>query len=316
MAHDELIKKQTTQVLERRGEEGGGKGTTRRSGAKRQGKPRKQRVERGPRPFEVRWRPVSVAADYNRELRTVPATSPPMELFENARQALLRDVVENGVAGPEGLFSLPAIPLDPAMGTTADCDQQLERAIILPREKTSRSPGSSQIIYDSLTYSRARQEFDQQNSPVLPKGAILKDLYANVPEAKDYLSSRLLVHEDQIAPVESTDAADARGAGGKRKRNPQYPSQSADDAKKLKLRYATCRNCGKDFDVTENTSTSCHFHTEPYEMNQDYFQDDWEETAGEWCKEDWPEAFVHGCCQRDITQDPCATGYHQGKVRR
>ncbi|PYI27441.1 hypothetical protein BP00DRAFT_498046 [Aspergillus indologenus CBS 114.80] len=109
---------------------------------------------------------------------------------------------------------------------------------------------------------------------------VVKDLCADIPEARNYLSSRLLLPEEQIISVKSTDATDGSlEAGSKRKRGSQDLVSASDDNKKPKLRYATCQNCTEDFDVTENTSTSCHFHPMPYEMDNDYFQDDWEGSA-------------------------------------
>ncbi|RAH71709.1 uncharacterized protein BO66DRAFT_400146 [Aspergillus aculeatinus CBS 121060] len=146
---------------------------------------------------------------------------------------------------------------------------------------------------------------------------IVKDLCADIPEARSYLSSRLLAPEDQVVSVKSTNGADGPlEAGSKRKRASQDSVPVSDDNKKLKLRYATCQNCTEDFDVTKNTSTSCHSHPMPYEIDNDYFQDDWEGFAGEWCKEEWPEAFIHPCCDRDISQEPCATGYHRKATGR
>ncbi|PYI14446.1 hypothetical protein BO99DRAFT_406654 [Aspergillus violaceofuscus CBS 115571] len=90
---------------------------------------------------------------------------------------------------------------------------------------------------------------------------VVKDLCADMPEARNHLSSRLLLPEEQIVLVKSTETTNGPlEAGSKRKRGSQDSVPASDENKKVKLRYATCQNCTEEFDVTKNTSTSCHFH--------------------------------------------------------
>jgi hypothetical protein len=68
--------------------------------------------------------------------------------------------------------------------------------------------------------------------------------------SRERVASSLLVTEDKV----SKDASD----------DEEYPAnekEHSSTSKRLRPRYAYCENCEKEFDVTENTSTSCKFHT-------------------------------------------------------
>ena len=81
---------------------------------------------------------------------------------------------------------------------------------------------------------------------------IFKTICKTCPEAKKH-AEQLLFTEKKYAhpgPPANEDGQEATDA-----------STKDESAKQRVPRYAFCENCEKEFDVSTNTSTSCHYHT-------------------------------------------------------
>ncbi|CAL8583818.1 hypothetical protein XPA_009435 [Xanthoria parietina] len=78
---------------------------------------------------------------------------------------------------------------------------------------------------------------------------------------------------------------------------------TAQGRKRLRPRYATCRNCEEEFDVTQNGSEDCVYHPEETEVDYDAatWVDHDEDCHGtidsEEMRREFPEAFIYPCCE-------------------
>lgn len=82
---------------------------------------------------------------------------------------------------------------------------------------------------------------------------IFKTICKTCPEGKKKRTEELLFAKKQDAkpvPPASEDGQEATDA-----------STKDETAKQPVPRYAICKNCEKEFDVTTNTSTNCQYHT-------------------------------------------------------
>ncbi|KAF7586147.1 hypothetical protein BBP40_009402 [Aspergillus hancockii] len=80
--------------------------------------------------------------------------------------------------------------------------------------------------------------------------SIIRKMCQECPSFGERLALSLVVTEDKVsrAPNDSDDESPNNG-----KKQPWT-------SKRPRPRYAFCENCEKEFDVTENTSTSCKYH--------------------------------------------------------
>ncbi|KAL2788025.1 hypothetical protein BJX66DRAFT_309651 [Aspergillus keveii] len=88
----------------------------------------------------------------------------------------------------------------------------------------------------------------------------------------------------------------------------------AAETKRLRPRYAWCANCKKEYDVLENSSTSCRYHTErdaPSEEpeNMEYREEDLDTPE---TRVNWPHEFIFGCCGGNLAEirNGCVIGWH------
>ncbi|RAL07203.1 uncharacterized protein BO97DRAFT_264480 [Aspergillus homomorphus CBS 101889] len=166
---------------------------------------------------------------------------------------------------------------------------------------------------------------------------VLSQLCMTIPEAKNLIASELLVPEDKVpvpAPrIELTledDEDDDDGDGDdessteprtptpttSNKRKREAPSSIADHMnpqKEFKPRYVTCIECGEEYDVPENTSTSCRYHEATHgELDVDFFGDqiDFHNVDSEENRKRYPQGCIHECCE-GTTLEPCQRDFHQ-----
>ncbi|CAI7628141.1 unnamed protein product [Penicillium glandicola] len=79
-------------------------------------------------------------------------------------------------------------------------------------------------------------------------------------------------------------------------------------------RFESCINCLEEFDVTQNSETSCRYHVEYDMVDEEYFKD--EIAAGidvdnDDYREAWPEMFFYHCCGMDLTEDVYQVRWHK-----
>ncbi|KAH8704078.1 hypothetical protein BGW36DRAFT_458210 [Talaromyces proteolyticus] len=162
---------------------------------------------------------------------------------------------------------------------------------------------------------------------------ILKELFREVGPAREIITKKLVITEDQAQcgennssgegdtseDLETSDDSDA--SSEEQEVTSAAPKTSS---KRLRPRYAWCINCEKDFDTTENTKKSCRYHPEYCEADSDEFPDHDERCHGPMDtpenRENFPDRFVFECCDRTLEEEPCKVGWHvedtEGPIKR
>ncbi|KAL2846149.1 hypothetical protein BJY01DRAFT_213508 [Aspergillus pseudoustus] len=146
------------------------------------------------------------------------------------------------------------------------------------------------------------------------------------PETRRLATERLLIDKSQKRVVsesgsgsesESGEEDDAEDKNHEDHDPPSSVTAAAPSHLKRQIsRYARCENCGKEFDVTTNTSKSCTYHPKDCEPTEEmyvdmYDGDDFEVDSPE-MREDFPEHFMFWCCQSTLKDNPegCKIGWH------
>ncbi|CAL5871770.1 uncharacterized protein PFLUO_LOCUS6023 [Penicillium psychrofluorescens] len=153
--------------------------------------------------------------------------------------------------------------------------------------------------------------------------ATIKAIYRDIPSAKDALMGKLFVSEDCVPNVPeqgdsitdgSKDDSDEKSKG---ESESTPAAQTTKGTKRLRTRYATCKNCHKEFDVTSNTSKSCFYHSDCDEPDDEAFADHDENCHGiidtDEMRQEFPENFIYQCCDRNGAEEPCENDWHREK---
>lgn len=99
--------------------------------------------------------------------------------------------------------------------------------------------------------------------------SILKAVCRSDQSTRDRVSKSLLITEDQVRPPspssEEDDEECVNSDVEQSEDEHSHPKERSSNqhtpgSKRLRQRYAYCENCEQEFDVTQNTSTSCKYH--------------------------------------------------------
>ncbi|KAJ5940998.1 hypothetical protein N7516_001166 [Penicillium verrucosum] len=141
---------------------------------------------------------------------------------------------------------------------------------------------------------------------------ILQDIVKHSPEGRKIASKWLLAAKKD---VKSEPAAPVSPI------TPITPVTSALPVKEESMasvpmtsRFENCIYCLENFEVTQNSETSCRYHLEPNVVDEEYFKA--EIAAGYAVDSDeyrlaWPEGFFYPCCGMGLTGDMCQVGWHK-----
>ncbi|KAB2574449.1 hypothetical protein BFW01_g4188 [Lasiodiplodia theobromae] len=87
------------------------------------------------------------------------------------------------------------------------------------------------------------------------------------------------------------------------------------ERKRQRSRYATCKTCNQEFDVTKNDDGSCKSHDGALEAIEDEWPDHDEDCHGpvetQENLEEYPEKFRWECCEGAANAEGCVTGRHE-----
>ncbi|CAI7668432.1 unnamed protein product [Penicillium crustosum] len=148
-----------------------------------------------------------------------------------------------------------------------------------------------------------------QNQPIHRLEGILQDIVKHSQEGRKIATKWLLAVKND---VRSESAAPI---------SPIAPVTSALLAKEESIacvpmtsRFENCIYCLEDFEVNQNSETSCKYHLEPDVVDEEYFKA--EIAAGYDIDSDeyrlaWPEGFFYPCCGMGLTGNMCQVGWHK-----
>ncbi|KAE8326597.1 hypothetical protein BDV39DRAFT_205757 [Aspergillus sergii] len=164
-----------------------------------------------------------------------------------------------------------------------------------------------------------------------PQDEKLQLLLGAINSAWGRVSNSFLITEDQVQLPSKAD--EESGGEGSEDEEDEEDEQSEDEnprseerssnqqtpgSKRLRQRYAYCDNCEKEFDVTQNTKTSCRYHTDSCYPDGDFFVDDDYYDNGEYdngeALEEYPEGYIYECCERRANEEPCTVSRHRERV--
>ncbi|KAJ5287744.1 hypothetical protein N7478_003430 [Penicillium angulare] len=158
------------------------------------------------------------------------------------------------------------------------------------------------------------EAIDESSEEVL--ASMLKEICQKYPSITEFVQSRLLVCEDEVARpgTSATPTSVHEGGNSSNDEGEDTTSATASRSGKLKKRYARCENCEEEFDVTGNTVTSCSYHPSESEPNYEEFLDHDEDCHGiidsDEMREDYPEKFYFVCCDRRYNEKGCVIDWH------
>ncbi|KAJ5865934.1 hypothetical protein N7534_000487, partial [Penicillium rubens] len=142
--------------------------------------------------------------------------------------------------------------------------------------------------------------------------AILQDIIKHSPEGREIASKWLLrekVEAKYNPVVPSSTTPDASALPSKH----ESTSESmANDP--MPPRMESCIYCMEDFDVTQNSETSCRYHVEKDVVDEEFFKN---EIAGGLDVDNndyrmaYPDKFYYPCCGRDLMDEQCQIGWHR-----
>ncbi len=158
---------------------------------------------------------------------------------------------------------------------------------------------------------------------------IVKDLCLVSDTAEKYISNVLLTPDGNVNPE------------AKRKRSAaDENTEASNDNKRMRIRYAMCTQCDREFDVTVNYGKACRYHpgqstvrilqlvtltslTRWYRIGYreaDYSAEVWAD-HDENChgrisdlEEECPEGYEWTCCERSGDKEGCKRGPHRERV--
>ncbi|KAE8130887.1 hypothetical protein BDV38DRAFT_289227 [Aspergillus pseudotamarii] len=157
--------------------------------------------------------------------------------------------------------------------------------------------------------------------------AVLKVMCRGDQSTRDRVSKSLLITEDQVPIIASEDeGSDGEESGNEEDAESEENSRSKErrlnqkfsGSKRLRQRYAYCENCDKEFDVTQNTNTSCKFHPDYCHPDGEFFVDDDQYDNGDYdngeALEEFPEGYIYECCDRRADEEPCTVDKHRERI--
>jgi hypothetical protein len=117
--------------------------------------------------------------------------------------------------------------------------------------------------------TRLNEAIRRVTPPVLV--SLLRAICETNPSARALVKDRLFVDEAAV-PQPGTppkihsdfqDSEDSDASDDKAKEDAKPPSATT-GPKRLRTRYAWCKNCEEEYDITANTATSCSYHPGMY----------------------------------------------------
>lgn len=90
--------------------------------------------------------------------------------------------------------------------------------------------------------------------------AVFKSICEKHAEAREDAMKQLLVDDTEAQKVPSDDENPDSESKGQGQGQTREVSAKSSAKKRPVPRFAYCQNCEKEFDVTQNTATSCVFH--------------------------------------------------------
>ncbi|KAJ6143539.1 hypothetical protein N7471_002992 [Penicillium samsonianum] len=142
---------------------------------------------------------------------------------------------------------------------------------------------------------------------------ILRDIVKHSPEGRKIASRWLLaakndVKSEPVPPVSPTAPVTSA------LRTKEEPISKPMTSVPMTFRFKNCIYCLEDFEVTQNSETSCKYHVEPDMVDEEYFKD--EIAAGidvhnDEYREAWPDGFFYPCCGMNLTEEMCQVGWHK-----
>ncbi|KAK4861921.1 hypothetical protein LT330_003059 [Penicillium expansum] len=152
-----------------------------------------------------------------------------------------------------------------------------------------------------------------KNQPIHRLEGILQDIVKHSAEGRKIASKWLLAAKDDVKsePVVPTSTiAPVISALPVEDESISMPMANVP----MTSRFENCIYCLEDFEVTENSETSCKYHLEPDMVDEEYFKD--EIAAGidvdnDEYREAWPHKFFYPCCGMDLTEGMCQVGWHK-----
>ncbi|KAF9886759.1 hypothetical protein FE257_011136 [Aspergillus nanangensis] len=162
------------------------------------------------------------------------------------------------------------------------------------------------------TAETLNQAIDNASSHVIR--STLKKISRDLPDAFEMISNSLLVSEELVPGPDNSSIKDS--AESEDSNDQDKPDKKC--SKRLRERYAECPNCEQEFDTTTNTSKSCRFHPGVAQMDEDYFEDCYEErripSDSEETMKEYPEAYAWDCCKGEGDAAPCMTDWYREGV--
>lgn len=87
------------------------------------------------------------------------------------------------------------------------------------------------------------------------------------PSASEFMKNWLFVNEAEVPQTGTINSGNEASEDGNDQNNPQPPFKNditsllnGNGPKRLRTRYAVCYNCEIEYDVSQNTRTSCSYH--------------------------------------------------------
>ncbi|GME31588.1 uncharacterized protein LTHEOB_11795 [Neofusicoccum parvum] len=124
-------------------------------------------------------------------------------------------------------------------------------------------------------------------------------------------SARQTIEQHLLVPAEHDD--DHPAAGDEPNSAPSQPDAAA-RPKRQRARYATCKACHQEFDVTKNAEGACRSHDGALEPRDDDWPDHDEDCHGpidtQENIDEHPERFEWDCCERPADGEGCVGGRH------
>ncbi|KAJ5806579.1 uncharacterized protein N7503_004181 [Penicillium pulvis] len=150
---------------------------------------------------------------------------------------------------------------------------------------------------------------------------LLKSFCETIPGVKEKTIEHLLVAKNEVPPLPDLDSKGESDEESDEDEDTDKPTTAlAQQPSGKRPRYSQCQRCNKEFDHSQNTRTSCIYHSEEayadhdselYEDN-DFFGPE-EANSDPGYKEEYPEYFIFGCCGDNYRENPdgCKTGWHR-----
>ncbi|KAJ6180871.1 hypothetical protein N7519_011332 [Penicillium mononematosum] len=142
--------------------------------------------------------------------------------------------------------------------------------------------------------------------------AILHDIIKQSPEGRKIASEWLLEDKVEAKYNPIVPSSTAPGASALPSKHESISEAMAKDP--MPPQIENCIYCMADFDVAQNSETSCKYHVEEDVVDEEFFKD---EIAGGLDVDNkeyrivWPDKFYYPCCGRDLMDEQCQIGWHK-----